>query len=653
MLVKIREEILRLHSLGLLKQLLTDKTTKENVIWATDAYADLGIDYQRDKEINIPLITGVNSDVITTRATKALEKQSERTRRHAEVFTPSWICQKMVSYADSVWFEGSDAFLNGKRPSKQVCFPKEKKWQHYVDSRRLEITCGEAPYLINRYDVSTGEYISLKNRQGVLDRKLRIVNENAMNESEWLKWSLRAFQSTYGYEFQGDNLLIARVNLLITFEEYLFSRWKRKPTSAEYREIIKTIVWNIWQMDGLSGTIPYCKADEEYHQFNLFECFDIMAYQEKLKQPHCRIYDWRRKSSLEYINVNKGEKTMKFDFVIGNPPYQDETIGDNKGFAPPIYNKFLDAAYQVSDKVEMIHPARFLFNAGSTPKAWNEKMLNDKHFKVLYYETDASKIFPNTDIKGGIVISYRDLKCEFEAIKVFTKYPELNNILHKIVEHKDFITLSSIVITRTAYKLTDIMHKDHPEAMGLLSKGHAHDMSTNIFDRLPQIFYEEKPKDEHEYIQILGRENNERLYKYIRRDYVNQVKNLDKYKIFIPKANGVGDFGEIISLPIIAHPGTGSTETFLSIGLSDTECEIESTLKYIKTKFTRALLGILKTTQDITPDKWKYVPLQDFTNSSDIDWSKSITEIDRQLYVKYGLTDKEIEFIETHVKEMT
>ena len=197
------------------------------------------------------------------------------------------------------------------------------------------------------------------------------------------------------------------------------------------------------------------------------------------------------------------------------------------------------------------------------------------------------------------------------------------------------------------------MHKDHPEAMGLLSKGHAHDMSTNIFDRLPQIFYEEKPKDEHEYIQILGRENNERLYKYIRRDYVNQVKNLDKYKIFIPKANGVGDFGEIISLPIIAHPGTGSTETFLSIGLSDTECEIESTLKYIKTKFTRALLGILKTTQDITPDKWKYVPLQDFTNSSDIDWSKSITEIDRQLYVKYGLTDKEIEFIETHVKEMT
>ena len=196
------------------------------------------------------------------------------------------------------------------------------------------------------------------------------------------------------------------------------------------------------------------------------------------------------------------------------------------------------------------------------------------------------------------------------------------------------------------------MHEDHPEAIGQLSKGHAYDMATNIFDRLPQIFFDAKPTDENDYIRILGRTNNERAYKYVRRDYVNKVKNLDKFKLFIPKANGIGAFGEVISSPITATPGVGSTETFLSIGILDSEYEMDTALKYIKTKFARALLGVLKTTQDITPDKWKYVPLQDFTAHSDIDWSKSVAEIDRQLYRKYDLTADEIEFIETHVKEM-
>ena len=343
---------------------------------------------------------------------------------------------------------------------------------------------------------------------------------------------------------------------------------------------------------------------------------------------------------------------MKFDFVIGNPPYQEDTIGDNKGFAPPVYNKFLDAAYQIADKVEMIHPARFLFNAGSTPKAWNQKMLNDEHFKVLHYEDDASKIFPNTDIKGGVAISYHDNKYDFGAIEVFTKHFELNDILHKIVEYNEFHSLSDIVVTRTAYRLTDVMHKDHPEAISQLSKGHAYDMSTNIFERLPQIFYDKITDEKLDYIRILGRENNMRVYKFIRRDYVNHVVNLDKFKIFIPKANGIGSFGEVISSPIVGNPGVGSTETFLSIGIFDTSYEVETALKYIKTKFARAMLGVLKTTQDITPDKWKYVPLQDFTSSSDIDWSQSVANIDKQLYKKYNLSDEEIHFIETTVKEM-
>lgn len=348
---------------------------------------------------------------------------------------------------------------------------------------------------------------------------------------------------------------------------------------------------------------------------------------------------------------------MKFDFAIGNPPYQDETLGDNKGFAPPVYDKFLDSAFKIADAVEMIHPARFLFNAGSTPKAWNEKMLSDKHFKVLYSEQDSSKVFPNTDIKGGVAITYHDERKDFGEIGIFTAFNELNTLLQKVMVKPDFSSLSQICVSRTAYRLTQKLHDDYPNAINQLSKGHAFDMSTNIFNRLPQVFYTQKPDDGNQYIQILGRLGNDRVYRFIRKDYVNEVKNLDKYKVFLAKANGSGALGEVMSTPLIGEPLIGepligSTESFLSIGSFETLQEAKATEKYIKSKFARCLLGVLKTTQDITPEKWKYVPLQDFTSSSDIDWSASIANIDKQLYKKYGLSKEEIDFIETHVKEM-
>ena len=212
---------------------------------------------------------------------------------------------------------------------------------------------------------------------------------------------------------------------------------------------------------------------------------------------------------------------MKFDFIIGNPPYQDEAIGDNKTFAPPIYHKFLENAYAISDVVEMIHPARFLFNAGNTPKQWNQEMLNNPHLKVLYYEQNSSKVFSNTEIKGGIAITYYDKRENFGHIGTFTAYSELNSVLKKVINSQEFKSFSEIVITRTAYRLTELMHHDHPEALSQLISGHAYDMSTNIFERLPQIFFDKKPDDEFTYIQILGRESNERIYKYIRADYVN------------------------------------------------------------------------------------------------------------------------------------
>lgn len=354
---------------------------------------------------------------------------------------------------------------------------------------------------------------------------------------------------------------------------------------------------------------------------------------------------------------------MKFDFCIGNPPYNSEFTNDgNKTYAQPVYNEFIDAAAGIAEKVELIHPARFLFNAGSTPKAWNEKMLNDEHFKVLHYEEDATNVFPNTEIKGGVAITYHDACKEYEPIKVFLKQKEMNGILSKTTASKGFEAFDKIVISRTAYRLTEKFHEEWPNAkykedengnsLGLLTKGHDYDMSTNIFDRIPMVFYDKKPNDENEYIRIIGREGNERKTKWIRKDYVNNPKPLFKYSIILPKANNSGKFGEQLAQPIITEPGLGSTETFLSIGFFDTALESQNCLKYISTKYARALLGILKTTQDLTPDKWRFVPLQDFTKYSDINWNLPVSSIDQQLYKKYGLTQEEIRFIETNVKEM-
>ena len=343
---------------------------------------------------------------------------------------------------------------------------------------------------------------------------------------------------------------------------------------------------------------------------------------------------------------------MKFDFCIGNPPYQEPYQNTKGSGANSIYNEFLDAAFKISDRVEMIHPARFLFNAGSTPKEWNEKMLADPHFKIMRYEPSSSVFFPmlQTPIKGGIVISYRNANEEFGAIEIFTKYEELNNILKKVENAKGFKSISTIAVSSYVYHFTEKSHEDFPQIEELSSKGHSYDLTSNCFDRLPFLFTDDKKSSDQ--CKILGRSENKRTYKYIKRKYINDVVNFDKYKIFVPKANGDGSFGEVFADPILAEPGVGSTETFMSMGHFETELEAQNLVKYIKCKFTRALLGVAKVTQDINPAKWKYVPLQDFGKKSDINWSKTIREIDAQLYKKYKLNESEINFIETYVKEM-
>ena len=653
MIINIGDDILLLQSLKLLKKLLVDKTTKKNIMWATDAYKGKSGDYERNKEMTEALITGRNADVIKTRARKAMEQQSERTKQHAEVFTPLWIVQKMNDHADEVWFGCPNVFFQDGTPTERVGFPKEKTWQSYVDSRRLEITCGEAPYLVTRYDVETGEAIPIEQRVGILDRKLRVVTENALSESEWLKWAYRALEATYGYEFQGDNVLIARVNLLMTFEEHLRARWNRKPTASEYFQAANIIAWNVWQMDGLAGTIPYCKA-EESKQLSMFEWLEL---EERIReaadtQPHCQIYNWRAREPLEYLSLQQGRnEKMKFDYIIGNPPYQDEVENsDNKTFKPSIYNLFMDAAYEIANRVELIHPARFLFNAGQTPKAWNEKMLSDPHLKVLYYEPKDEKKFANTDIKGGVAINYHDNSIEFGAIRTFTSFPELNSIMQKAAPQNETESLTKIVFNQNRFNL-EAMYAVHPDYKDIIgSDGKDRRFRNNIFEKIPSFTDAASNSDD---FRIIGITNNKRVWKYFPKQFMDlKHENLFKWKVILPSANGSGAIGEVLSTPLVGEPLVGYTQSFIGIGAFDTREEAEASMKYVKSKFARTMLGILKITQHNPPEKWKYVPLQDFTVNSDIDWSQSVAGIDRQLYAKYGLDEREIEFIETHVKEM-
>lgn len=292
-----------------LKSLLKDKSTKENIIFGTNAYTGNDVSIDEKSQITIDILNIFGSEIIQPRVSKSLEQQAQRTKSKAEVFTPSWVCNKMNNHCDSEWFGRQNVFnIEGEQSwaviKDRIEFPSDKSWKDYVDSRRLEITCGEAPYIVSRYDTTTGEIIPVSDRIGILDRKLRVVNENTSNEEEWLKWTLRAYQSVYGFEFQGDNLLIARINLLNTFCDYLKDRWKRDATTAELRKLVNIIVWNLWQMDGITGTIPFGTVSSDFKQISFFDWIGE-GKETKEETVACRIYDWRADRSVTYNSLKE------------------------------------------------------------------------------------------------------------------------------------------------------------------------------------------------------------------------------------------------------------------------------------------------------------------------------------------------------------
>lgn len=286
--------------------LLKDRTTNKNIVFATNEYQKAVKTISAKSQITVGLFEN-NKISIEPRVQKSIEDQEKRTKKKAEVFTPSWICNKMNNHCDTEWFGRDNVFNfeNGQEwitEEKKIKFDKNKTWKDYINSKRLEITCGEAPYIVSRYDASNGNVIPIKDRIGILDRKLRIINEHTRTEKTWFNWVKKAYQSVYGYEFQGDNLLLARSNLVNTFVEYKLDRWNEKPTEEELNVISNIVSWNIWQMDGIKGNVPFGMPNDDDSQIDFLELCNIVP-----KEVDCKIYDWKEKKVVQYNSLRESE----------------------------------------------------------------------------------------------------------------------------------------------------------------------------------------------------------------------------------------------------------------------------------------------------------------------------------------------------------
>jgi len=324
-LVDIKENNILQFDCELLQLLLKDNSSKKNIIWATDNYKSRGYGFDEKDYITIEKITGSYGQLIKPRSKKTQEEQNKRIRDKAEVFTPLWICNKQNNIIDKEWFGIENVFnketKNGWRTiKKKVLFPDGKSWKDYLSILRMEVSCGEAPYLVTRYDPVSGEVIEVNDRIGLLDRKFRILNENVNDYNEWLEWAKIAVKSVYGFDWQGDNVLLSRENILYTFSDNYKYKFNKRPTPELIKEIAIIVSWNIWQMDGINFIIPFSCKNDKHIEFTLFgneevgtEC--IGCKKNKVNNHngiYSKIMNWKTNRQNKFINiVNRSDKNAK------------------------------------------------------------------------------------------------------------------------------------------------------------------------------------------------------------------------------------------------------------------------------------------------------------------------------------------------------
>ena len=637
MLVNIQDEMIELQKLGLLDKLLADKTTKRHILWGTNAYREYGEQYAKYCEIFVTRILFHSFDVIKTRVRRDVKQQVGRTKMHGEVSTPLWVCNKMIDAIDCDWFTMKTLPIDAWQQVDTLFQQTKKSWKTYVDNKRLEITCGEAPYLVQRYDGTNGNMIPVEERRGILDRKLHVISEYVTTREEWIYWATRALEATFGYEYQGDNLLIARVNVIKTFIEFYTHRWNEVLDVNILNRLANKVTWNLWQMDGLTDTIP-CHIDS-MEEISLFE--------EPIKnvtQSVCRIYDWRNmKQSIVFATMKGRQTGMKFDYVIGNPPFQEDTNGAGRQ-ARPLYNLFFEQIKDTRPKsISLITPSRW-FSGGMGLNKFREEMMNDRSIKVIFDYTNAKDLFPNNSISGGVNFfiwksNYKG-DCRFVNTTngVRTELTRPLNEFPILIRYNQAVDIIRKVTCCTSNYLTDI-------ASGLMPFG----LSTN-------------------YRGNVNKSNDNELIlhatdgcTYISKVEINKgFEYIDKYKVLISKTgaehagepNKEGKFRVIPSSLKVIGPNEICTHSYFLIGSNEKKELAENTCKYMKTQFVRFLMLITMSGFGLSKNTLIFVPLQNFSEKSDIDWSQPIPNIDQQLYKKYKLTQEEINFIETNVKEM-
>jgi len=603
---------------SLLSLLLKDHTTGKNIKWGTDSYINHGYSFRSDQEIKIDLITGWYEGFIRPRVDKEIDVQLERQRNKAEVFTPSWVIKLQV-----------EAALEDM---------KELPLLDFIQTKWLEITCGEAPYMVNRYDMETGEVIPLKDRSGFIDVKFKKLNQEIEPEEEWLKLAVEIYKASYGYEYQGDSLLLARENLILTFIDNYFYMFGAFPKEKILLEITKIISLNVFQMDGLTYEVPYSDggAKEFGTQLSLFDEVEVEDVVSP-KLAEVKLWDINKTIILKKM-AERIDYQMKFDVVIGNPPYQEDD-GGAQASSKPIYQYFVKEAKKLSNsKVSLIIPARW-YTGGKGLSSFRNEMLNDDRISLLVDYPNGKDVFPNVKIEGGVCYFVWDK--EHSGDVTVKTYEETLSVMKRPMVEQDsdiFIRYNELVTV-----LRKVKNYGESSFSQFVSPRKPFGLTTN------QKLNKEKSRNND--VLVYG---NKSVGYVPSTDITSNTDLINKDKIYISYAYGMGDqkLVQVLNKPFIPKNPSVCTETYLVIGPFNKEVDLEYVIKYMKTKFFRALVYIVKNTQHATRRVYEFVPNQDFTQNSDILWNKLIPEIDQQLYKKYNLNEEEIEFIETHIKEM-
>lgn len=386
-----------------------------------------------------------------------------------------------------------------------------------------------------------------------------------------------------------------------------------------------------------------------------FTSYDLLKYKNNYQQLDFeKIKDFLSQDKMfNKIDLNqtivKGENKVKFGAIVGNPPYQEKLQNTSD---KQLYNLFMDLSYSLSKRVAMITPSKFLHNAGKTPKKWNQKMLNDVHLKIIKEYDNAKEIFNATNMSSGVVITFRDEDEIFKPIGFYTIDSTIESIKNKVIGD-DFVSIKNIIYLQNKLDLNKV-YKDFPE-LKEINKSEKRIVSS-AFIKLGSLFCLAPPSSD--YVEIVGLINKKRESRYINKKYLLPSANLNKNKVIVSAADGAsGNLNKsnpvrILGKTCVLGKKVGFSQTFISIGAFSRKQDACNLEKYLKTKFARFMLGVLKATNGLKQDIWSDVPLQDFSKKSDINWSKPISDIDQQLYNKYNLTNDEISFIEYKIKPM-